>query len=121
MTDAPNGSPPRKTERNWAIWRDRRAGGMLLKDIAASHGMSLARVRLIISQYERAASNALSSTDATPDEVRQAVLGVEFVFAHELVIDPIADGWRCLGRPRKEGEPTATDRGIRYHIKRQGD
>lgn len=89
--DVPNG-------RNWAIWREYKAGGTTLEKVANNFGVTRERVRQAIAKIDRKLRTVLNRGMATtwdnvPDEFREGTLGVEFVFTNDLVFDD-RDGWK---------------------------
>ena len=107
--DVPNG-------RNWAIWREYKAGGTTLEKVANNFGVTRERVRQAIAKIDRKLRTVLNrgmatSWDNVPDEFREGTLGVEFVFKNELVFDNCDEqrGWEKVdpyGRGRTYFPPT---------------
>ena len=107
--DVPNG-------RNWAIWREYKAGGTTLDKVGKNFGITRERVRGIIAKIDRKMRTTLNRGVATmwnsvPDEIREGALGVEFVFKNELVFDNWDErkGWEKVdpyGRGRTYFPPT---------------
>ena len=107
--DIPNG-------RNWAIWREYKAGGTTLEKVANNFGVTRERVRQAIAKIDRKLRTVLNrgmatSWDNVPDEFREGTLGVEFVFKNELVFDDWDErkGWEKVdpyGRGRRYFPPT---------------
>ena len=107
--DIPNG-------RNWAIWREYKAGGTTLEKVANNFGVTRERVRQAIAKIDRGMRTVLNRGMATmwdnvPDEYREGTLGVEFVFKNELVFDNCDEqrGWEKVdpyGRGRMYFPPT---------------
>ena len=72
-------------KRNWAIWRRYKAGGVTLKQVGDEFSISPERVRQIKIKSDRKVRKALNRNwDNVPDEIRDATLGVEFVFRNEV-------------------------------------
>lgn len=107
--DIPNG-------RNWAIWREYKAGGTTLEKVGKNFGITRERVRGIVAKIDRGMRTVLNRGVATmwsnvPDEYREGTLGVEFVFSNELVFDNCDErrGWEKVdpyGRGRRYFPPT---------------
>lgn len=77
-------------KRNWAIWRRYKAGGVTLKQVGDEFGVSPERVRQITIKCDRKVRGALNRNwDNVSDEIRDATLGVEFVFRNEVTFE----GW----------------------------
>jgi hypothetical protein len=73
------------SKRNWAVWRRYKAGGVTLKQVGDEFGISGDRARQISVKCDRQVRKALNHNwNNVPDEVRNAALGVEFVFRNEL-------------------------------------
>jgi hypothetical protein len=82
--------------RNWAIWRRYKAGGSTLKQVGDEFGIGPERVRQIVMRLDRKVKKALNhGWNNVPDEVREATLGVEFVFTNEIALDDYR-GWDQL-------------------------
>lgn len=98
MTD----DTPRKGKahdaRNWAIWRAHRVSGANRHDIARDFGIHRSRVWMLIREYDELARKAVSRAIDLPavDAVRDGLLGVEFVFTHEVRLDGEDDRWRWV-------------------------
>jgi hypothetical protein len=92
--------------RNWAIWRRYKAGGVILKQVGDEFGIGPERVRQIIRRLDRKVKKALNHEwNNVPDEIREATLGVEFVFRNELAFtrwDGDTKGWEQV-EPEKHG------------------
>ena len=78
-------SPEPQNERNWAMWREYRSGGIRLKDLGAKHGITSGRVQQIVMRCDRLVRGALRKTMRPPvepleDHIRNGLLGVEFTF-----------------------------------------
>jgi len=78
-------SPEPKHKRNWAIWREYRAGGVTLANVGAKHGFSGSRARQIVVGCDKQVLHALRrrispATEPLPDHMREGLLGVEFTF-----------------------------------------
>jgi len=89
--DVPNG-------RNWAIWREYKAGGTTLEKVGNNFGITRERVRGIIAKIDRGIRTVLNRGMATmwdtvPDEYREGTLGIEFVFTNDLVVND-REGWK---------------------------
>jgi hypothetical protein len=85
--DVPNG-------RNWAIWREYKAGGTTLEKVGKNFGVTRERVRQAVAKLDRKMRWVLNpgvnkQWDNVPDEIREGTLGVEFVFRNELTFN----GW----------------------------
>lgn len=92
-------------QRNWAIWRRYKGGGVTLKQTGEEFGITTERVRQIIMKLDRKVRKALNNEwNNVPNEVRDATLGVEFVFRNEVTFDDWDDmrGWDQL-EPREYG------------------
>jgi hypothetical protein len=77
------------TQRNWAIWRRYKGGGITLKQTGEEFGITTERVRQINAKCDRQVRKALNHNwNNVPDEIRDATLGVEFVFRNELTFGP---------------------------------
>jgi hypothetical protein len=97
-------SPEVREERNWALWRDYRAGNVTLKAVGAKYGISNTRVSALVARHDKQVAVALRrmmNKHAPPlnAHARKALLGVEFTFMNDLVFpynDPsVNDGsWR---------------------------
>lgn len=120
--------------RNWAIWRARRVTGATLGAIGREHGIGREPVRQMVAKRDKAVLKALTrSLDVpTPDETREGILGVEFVFTHESLAegpgwDSLATGdrvdWDTRGLPRIPTYAHVLDEGIVYRVKKvsEGD
>ena len=82
--------------RNWAIWRRYKAGGSTLKQVGDEFGIGPERVRQIVMRLDRKVKEALNhGWNNVPDEIREATLGVEFVFTNEIALDDHR-GWDQL-------------------------
>jgi hypothetical protein len=120
-----------KTERNWAVWRARHTTDDILRVIGEAYSIQTERVRQIVLKRDKAVHKALTrSLDVpTPDEVREGILGVEFVFTHESLAE--GQGWSTLATStewRRECGYIDTyahtlDEGIVYRVKKvsEGD
>ena len=84
--------------RNWAIWRAHRVSGISPVDIARDFGIHRSRVWMLIREYDELARKAVSRAIDLPavDAVRDGLLGVEFVFTHEVRLDGEDDRWRWV-------------------------
>jgi hypothetical protein len=83
-------------DRNWAIWRRYKGGGVTLKGVGDEFGIGPERVRQIIIRLDRKVKKALNhGWNNVPDEIREATLGVEFVFTNEMALDD-RRGWDQL-------------------------
>lgn len=75
--------------RRWAIWK-RRKTGATLKKVGEEFGLTPERVRQMVMKCDRKIRKALNHEwNNVPDEVRNATLGVEFVFRNEVTFT----GW----------------------------
>lgn len=133
MTEQPKRGNTAMIERNWSIWRDYHRKRMMQKELAQVHDITNERVRGLLLKYERRIRKALTGTMRLSDEMREATLGVEFVFTHELLVDD----WEPDARPgwsktrRKGGEwrrletferwekPTYQDTDILYRVEEE--
>lgn len=116
--------------RNWAIWRDYRTTGATLRDVGRAHGLGAERVRQKVLKTDRAVINALTRTLDAPvpasDAEREGMLGVEFVFTHDVHSRHREAGWEPLaevtGRDRigrrTHSHRYAIDEGIIFHVKK---
>jgi hypothetical protein len=88
--------------RKWAVWKQYRAGGTTLNKVGEDFGVGVERTRQMVHKCERILRTALNRdilTYPTTDEVREATLGVEFVFRNDLtfnVVDGDQKGWEQL-------------------------
>ena len=88
--------------RKWAVWKQYRAGGTTLNKVGEDFGIGVERTRQMVHQCERILRTALNRdilTFPVIDEVREATLGVEFVFRNDLtfnVVDGDQKGWTQL-------------------------
>ena len=91
-------------KRSWAVWRRRKAG-LTLQQVGNEFGLTPERVRQIVAKYDRKLRGTLTNhkydlfLDLVPDEIRDATLGVEFVFRNELTFvgwDGDMKGWDQL-------------------------
>lgn len=88
--------------RNWAIWRRYKAGGVTLRQVGAEFGIGPERVRQIVLRLDCKVRKALNHEwNNVPDEIREATLGIEFVFQNEVTLESTR-GWDQL-EPNKEG------------------
>jgi hypothetical protein len=95
--DVPNG-------RNWAIWRQYKAGGTTLKKVGEEFGITAERVRGVVAKLDRKMRRVLNpginkQWDNVSDEIREGTLGVEFVFKNDLAFrffDGDQKGWDRL-------------------------
>ena len=88
------------TKRNWAIWRERISKGTTYKQLGKDYGISNCRAGDIIQNCSLKVKSALNpginvQWENVPDEVREATLGVEFVFRNELTLED-TKGWEQL-------------------------
>jgi hypothetical protein len=93
------------TQRNWAIWRRYKGGGITLKQTGEEFGITTERVRQINAKCDRQVRKALNHNwNNVPDEIRDATLGVKFVFRDELTFGPeeLTREWNQL-EPEKHG------------------
>ena len=71
--------------RNWAIWRRYKTGGVTLQQVGNEFGVTGSRVSSIVSKCDRKVRKGLNyDWNNVPDEIRDATLGVEFVFRNEV-------------------------------------
>lgn len=85
--------------RNWAIWRRYKTGGVTLQQVGNEFGVTGSRIREIVAKCDRKVRKGLNCNwNNVPDEIRDATLGVEFVFRNELTFDPEESlkGWDPL-------------------------
>jgi hypothetical protein len=83
-------SPETKEERNWALWREYRAGNVTLTSVGAKHGITRGRVSDLVARHDKQVAVALRrmmNAHAPPlnEHMRKALLGVEFTFMDDLV------------------------------------
>jgi len=88
------------TKRNWAIWRERISKGTTYKQLGRDYGISNCRAGDIIQKCSLKVKSALHpginiQWDNVSDEIREATLGVEFVFRNELTLED-KKGWDQL-------------------------
>ena len=91
-------------QRKWAMWREYKAGGTTLDRVAKNFGVTRERVRQSNAKCDRKLRTALNPNmmnwwKNVPDEIRDATLGVEFVFKNDLtfnVWDGDQTGWARL-------------------------
>ena len=90
--------------RNWAIWRAHRVDGANRHDIARNVGLHPSRVWMLIREYDALAQKMLNCSINIPvsDAVRDGLLGVEFVFTHEVRLDGEDDTWNWVNRRQRE-------------------
>jgi hypothetical protein len=90
--------------RSWAIWREYKAGGTTLEKVGKNFGITTERVRQVVRKYDRKLRDILNpginkQWDNVSDKIRDATLGVEFVFRNDLefnVVDGDQKGWDQL-------------------------
>jgi hypothetical protein len=88
--------------RKWAVWKQYRAGGTTLSKVGEDFGIGVERTRQLVHKCERILRTALNRdilTFPASDEVREATLGVEFVFRNDLTfrfVDGDQRGWDQL-------------------------
>jgi hypothetical protein len=88
--------------RKWAVWKQYRTGGTTLSKVGEDFGIGVERTRQMVHQCERILRTALNRdilTFPAIDEVREATLGVEFVFRNDLTFtgwDGDQKGWEKL-------------------------
>lgn len=88
--------------RMWTMWRQYRAGGTTFREIGDDFGVTQERVRQVVKRCDRLLRTGLQRAILTIpvlQEIRDATLGIEFVFRNELVLED-KTGWEQL-------EPTA--------------
>jgi hypothetical protein len=83
-------SPETKEERNWALWREYRAGNVTLKAVGAKHGISAGRVSALVARRDKEVAIALRRmfnphVQPLNEHMRNALLGIEFTFMDDLV------------------------------------
>ena len=96
--DIPNG-------RNWAIWKRYKSGDVTLKKVGEEFGITAERIRGIVAKLDRKMRWVLNpgpdrEWSNVSDEIRDATLGVEFVFKNDLefrFFDGDRKGWAQLG------------------------
>lgn len=94
--------------RKWAVWKQYRAGGVTLNKVGEDFGVGVERTRQMVHKCERILRTALNRdilTSPVIDEVREATLGVEFVFRNDLtfnVVDGDQKGWERLESDRHD-------------------
>ena len=100
-------------KRNWALWRERVLEGTTYAQLGKNYGVSTGRAREIVRSRSWKLESALNpginvQWDNVPDEIREATLGVEFVFRNELALED-TKGWEQL-EPTVYGSPYASPR-----------
>jgi hypothetical protein len=104
-------------QRKWAMWREYKAGGTTLREVGDNFGVTQERVRQEVKKCDRILQGALYRaipTLPTADEVRDGILGVEFVFRNELTFtgwNGDTRGWNRL-EPYEYGRSPAKPRKI---------
>ena len=101
--DVPNG-------RNWAIWKRYKAGGVTFKKVGEEFGVTPERIRQAVAKLDRKMPRVLNpgpnrEWSNVTDEIRDATLGVEFVFRNDLtfnVLDGDQKGWERLEPDRHD-------------------
>lgn len=91
-------------QRKWAMWREYKAGGTTLDKVAKNFGVTRERVRQANAKCDRKIRTVLNPNlnnwwKNVPDEIRDAMLGVEFVFKNDLTFngwDGDQTGWTQL-------------------------
>jgi hypothetical protein len=91
-------------QRKWAMWREYKAGGTTLDKVAKNFGVTRERVRQSNAKCDRKLRTVLNPNmmnwwKNVPDEIRDATLGVEFVFKNDLAFsgwDGDSKGWAQL-------------------------
>ena len=101
------------TERNWDVWRERVLEGTTYAKLGKGYGFSTSRARTIIWDRSHKVRSALNpginvQWENVPDEIREATLGVEFVFCNELALED-TKGWEQL-EPTVYGSAYASPR-----------
>ena len=86
--------PEPKNERNWAVWREYRSGGIHLADLGAKYDITASRTRQIVTRFDKLVRHALRmpfhpTTEPLDGHVRDGILGVEFTFRADDPWDPI--------------------------------
>lgn len=120
--------------RNWAIWHARRTTNATLEALGREYGVSKARVQQLVRARDkvliRGLTRALDAPGGPRTGPREAILGVEFVFTHEILAE--GPGWDTLATGTEWDEqswshvPTyahCLDEGIVYRVKKvsEGD
>lgn len=87
----PNLAHAKAVRRNWAMWRAYVLGGTTYRAIGRDYGITGNRVRQIVEYRKRKLRAVLHpginvQWDNVSDEVREATLGIEFVFRNELTV-----------------------------------
>jgi hypothetical protein len=100
-------------KRNWDIWRERVLEGTTYVKLGKAYGISTGRARDIFQDRSRKMESALNpginvQWDNVPDEIREATLGVKFVFRNELTLED-EKGWEQL-EPTVYGSSYASPR-----------
>ena len=85
--------PEPKNERNWAVWREYRSGGVRLADVGAKYDITASRARQIVTRCDKLVHHALCmplrpTIELLDDHVRDGILGVEFTFRADDPWDP---------------------------------
>lgn len=88
------------TKRNWDVWRERILEGTTYAKLGKAYRFSTSRARTIIWDRSHKVRSALNpginvQWENVPDEIREATLGVEFVFRNELTLED-KKGWDQL-------------------------
>ena len=83
-------SPETKEERNWALWREYRAGNVTMTSVGAKHGITRGRVSDLVARHDKQVAVALrrmmnAHVQPLNEHMRKALLGVEFTFMNDLV------------------------------------
>lgn len=84
--------------RMWAIWKQYRAGGTTFEKVGKDFGISGGRVRQVVTRCDRLLRTGLQRAILTIpvlQEIRDATLGIEFVFRNELALED-KTGWEQL-------------------------
>lgn len=90
------------TKRRWGAWRRYKAGGITLREVGVELGVTPERIRQHVIKCDRKVRQALNREwNTVSDEIRDATLGVEFVFRNEVAIDDTR-GWDQL-EPTEDG------------------
>jgi len=100
-------------KRNWDVWRERVLEGTTYAKLGKAYGVSTGRARDIFRDRSWKVKSALNpginvQWDNVPDEIREATLGVEFVFRNELALED-TKGWEQL-EPTVYGSAYASPR-----------
>jgi hypothetical protein len=100
-------------KRNWDVWRGRVLEGTTYAKLGKAYGVSTGRAGDIVQHRGMKVRAALNpglnvQWENVPDEIREATLGVEFVFRNELALED-EKGWEQL-EPTVYGSAYASPR-----------